>query len=333
MPENPFGFPIETLLIFLFAVSLSLYLDLFAHRKHQSISLKNAALWSFFWVSLALFFYLYLGLRFNWHWANLYLTGYLLEKSLSVDNLMIFVAIFHSFGIRQALQHHILYWGIIGALIFRAVFVIIGAGLFASTPWVGFLFAAFVLWSAFEMLGALNKKCEDIEDYSNHYSVRWIKRFCAIYPKLFGFRFFIKNKEVLVENRPLLTRSARLYATPAFLCLVIIESSDLAFAFDSAPAVIAITQEPLLIYTATIFAVLGLRSLYFVLTALKKYIRHLDQAVVALVFFIGFEMLFEAFNQTFLNSNLHLPNHLNLIIILGTLSIGTLSSFLFPPKK
>lgn len=333
MPTHHFGFPLETIIIFVATVIVSLYLDLFAHRKHQAISVKNATIWSVFWISLALLFYLYLGLRFSWEWADLYLAGYVLEKSLSVDNLMVFVAIFTSFGIKSELQHRILYWGILGALVLRAVFVVIGTGLFAASPFVGFLFAAFVIWSAIKMIQTLGKKNVAIEDYSNHWSVRLTKRFFAIYPKLADSKFFVADKNLPPEHRHLVTHPAAFYATPAFLCLIAIEASDLAFAFDSVPAVIAVTQEPLLVYAAMIFAILGLRSLYFVLIALTRYLVHLDKAVVALLFFIGFKMGLQAYNHAIADSGLHIPNNVSLMVVLGTLLVGVVMSLIFPGKK
>lgn len=120
------------------AIALSVYLDLFAHRKVKEISVKDASLWSLFWVGLALAFYAYLFVRYDASWANMYLSGYVLEKTLSIDNLMVFMAIFAAFGIKSHLQHRILYWGIIGALVFRAIFVVIGTSLFEASPYVGF---------------------------------------------------------------------------------------------------------------------------------------------------------------------------------------------------
>ncbi len=332
-PAEHFGFPVETIVIFSVSVVVSLYLDLFAHRKHTAITVKNATAWSVFWITLALLFYVYLGLRFKWEWADLYLAGYVLEKSLSVDNLMVFMAIFTSFGIRSELQHRILYWGILGALALRALFVVIGTSLFAASPYVGFLFAAFVIWSAFKMLQTIGKKNVDIEDYSDHWSVRLTKRFFAIYPKLLECQFFVAHAKIPPEHHNLVTQKAAFYATPAFLCLIAIEASDLAFAFDSVPAVIAVTQEPLLVYAAMIFAILGLRSLYFVLIALTRYLAHLDKAVIALLFFIGFKMALQAYNHAIADSGLHIPNNVSLMIVLGTLLAGVVISLIFPGKK
>lgn len=232
-----FGFPFEAIAIFFAVIGLSVYLDLFAHRKATEISVGDAARWSVFWIALALLFYGYLAVRFSKDWADLYLAGYVLEKSLSVDNLMVFMAIFASFGIKDVLQHRILYWGIIGALVLRAVFVAAGTGLFLASPYVGFLFAAFVIWSAVKMLQSGGDDDEEIEDYSNHWSVRLTGKLMPIYTRLHVDHFFIKHDDVIARGmESATTRSGLLYATPAFLCLMAVETSDIAFAFDSVPA-------------------------------------------------------------------------------------------------
>uniref|UniRef100_Q0I308 Membrane protein n=1 Tax=Histophilus somni (strain 129Pt) TaxID=205914 RepID=Q0I308_HISS1 len=329
-----FGFPLEVVIIFFSVLFISIYLDLFSHRNVKEISFKDASLWSIFWIGLALAFYGYIWVRFDKEFADLYLAGYVLEKSLSVDNLMVFMAIFASFGISSHLQHRILYWGIIGALVFRGIFVAIGNGLFLLTPWIGFAFAAFVLWSAFKMWKESGSDDEEeIEDYSNHWSVRWTGKLYPVYTKLFGERFFVKASELNKEQLASVTRQGLKFATPAFLCLVAIETSDVAFAFDSVPAVIAVTQEPLLVYAAMIFAILGLRSLYFILAALTKYLVHLEKAVIALLFFIGIKMGLQSWNHTIGDTGLHLSANASLFIVLGVLAIGVIASFLFPGKE
>ena len=327
-----FGFPLEVIVVFLAVIALSVYLDLFTHRKNAEITLKNAACWSVFWVGLALAFYAYLWVEFGKEWAALYLAGYALEKSLSVDNLMVFMAIFASFGIKGILQHRILYYGIIGALIFRAIFVAIGTGLFLASPWVGFFFAAFVIWSAIKMLQQSDHD-EEIEDYTHHWSVRFTGKFFPIYKKLYLNHFFVRHHELNEAERASVTRTGWLYVTPAFLCLMAIETSDIAFAFDSVPAVIAVTHEPLLVYAAMIFAILGLRSLYFVLAALTKYLVHLSKTVICLLFFIGAKMALQSWNHAIADTGLHIPPHWSLIIIIGTLALGIIASFVFPGKK
>ncbi|MDR1648408.1 MAG: TerC family protein [Zoogloeaceae bacterium] len=341
-----FGFPLEVILLFFGVVAVSVYLDLFAHKKSTEITLGDAARWSVLWIGLALVFYAYLWVRFDKEWADLYLAGYALEKSLSVDNLMVFMAIFASFSIRGILQHRILYYGIIGALVFRAIFVVIGTGLFHASPWVGFVFAAFVIWSAIKMLQQSDDE-EDIEDYSNHWSVKLTGRLIPVYTRLHLDRFFVRHHQLLENgdgagkggndgsgNVPAsVTRQGLLYATPAFLCLMAIETSDIAFAFDSVPAVIAVTQEPLLVYAAMIFAILGLRSLYFVLAALTKYLVHLEKAVIGLLFFIGAKMTLQSWNHAIGDTGIHISPGWSLAVVLGMLAAGVIASFLFPGRE
>ncbi len=331
-----FGFPLEVVIVFFLVITASVYLDLFSHRNNKEIETKDAALWSCFWIGLAVVFYVYLRVRFGSEWADLYLAGYALEKSLSVDNLIVFMAIFSSFSIRGQLQHRILYWGIIGALLFRGVFVMIGSGLYAASPWVGFLFAGFVIWSAVQMLRADSDE-EEIEDYTNHWSVELTKKLFPIYPKMLNNRFLIKNSELQEEvgekNASTVTSQGKWYATPALLCLMAIETSDVAFAFDSVPAVIAITHEPLLVYAAMIFAILGLRSLYFILAALTKYLVHLEKAVIGLLFFIGIKMLIEACNKTIGDTGIHISTSLSLAVVLLALFAGIVASFVWPDKE
>jgi len=332
-----FGFPLEAIFIFLAVVGLSVYLDLFAHRKSTEITLSDSVRWSMFWVALALLFYGYLWVRFSKEWADLYLAGYALEKSLSIDNLMVFMAIFASFGIKGVLQHRILYYGILGALVFRAIFVLIGTSLFLASPWVGFLFAAFVIWSGIKMLQAGGGDDNELEDFSNHWSVRLTGKMMPVYTRLHLDRFFVRHHELLEANgdktASQVTRIGTTYVTPAFLCLMAIETSDIAFAFDSVPAVIAVTQEPLLVYAAMIFAILGLRSLYFVLAALTRYLVHLEKAVIGLLFFIGAKMTLQSWNHTMGDTGIHISPSMSLSIVLGMLALGVVASFVFPEKQ
>lgn len=330
-----FGFPIETIAIFFCAIAVSLFMDLFAHRKSKEITILGASLWSAFWVGLAVAFYGYLLLRFDKHWADLYLAGVALEKSLSVDNLMVFMAIFASFRIKGALQRRILYWGIIGALVFRAVFVAAGTSLFHLAPWVGFVFAAVVIWSAWKMLRSGGDD-EEIIDYSEHWSVKMTEKVMPIFPRLHAERLFVTRAIVreLAKSDPTIrtVKDTAVFATPAFLCLMAIETSDIMFAFDSVPAVIAVTQEPLLVYAAMIFAVLGLRSLYFVLAALTKYLVHLEKAVIALLFFIAFKLTLQSGEHVFGWDFLHISANASLLVVLGTLAVGVVASFIWPER-
>jgi tellurite resistance protein TerC len=333
--EQHIGFPLETVAIFAAVILFSLWLDLRLHRDDKDISIANALAWSVFWIFLAIGFYFYLKIHHSPEFADLFLAGYVLEKSLSVDNLMVFVAIFASFGIKGGLQHRILYFGILGAVVFRMLFIAFGTGLFGLSTWIEFVFAAIVAWTGWQMLAGVGGD-EEIEDYSDHWSVRLTQKLLPVFPRLDGHNFFIghdRAKALISQDSGIIVaRDAALYATPMLLCLIVIEVSDIIFAFDSVPAVIAVTREPLLVYSAVIFAILGLRSLYFVLAAAQKYLVHLDKAVAALLFFIAFKLALQASNHLFHWPGFNISSNLSLVIILGTLAVGVIVSLLFPGK-
>ena len=175
---------------------------------------------------------------------------------------------------------------------------------------------------------------DEIEDYSQHWSVRLTGKLMPVYTNLHLDRFFLKHTEIKeIGSGDSVTRNGLIYATPAFLCLIAIETSDIAFAFDSVPAVIAVTQEPLLVYSAMIFAILGLRSLYFVLAALTKYLVHLEKSVIILLFFIAGKMGLQSWNHAIGDTGLHISPNISLIIVLGILSLGVLASVIFPEPQ
>jgi tellurite resistance protein TerC len=333
--EHHIGYPLETIAIFAAVVIFSVWLDLRLHRDGKDISIANATAWSLFWIFLAIGFYFYIKLHHGAEFAELFLAGYILEKSLSVDNLMVFVAIFASFGIKGALQHRILYFGILGAVIFRMLFIAFGTTLFGLSTWIEFVFAAIVAWTGWKMLSGVGGD-DEIEDYSDHWSVRFTQKLIPVYPRLYGNHFFVNRAHVETmvaqDSGIQVARKAALYATPMLLCLVVIEVSDIIFAFDSVPAIIAVTREPLLVYSAVIFAILGLRSLYFVLAAAQKYLIHLDKAVAALLFFIAFKLALQASNHLFHWPGFNISADLSLMIILGTLAVGVIASLVLPAK-
>jgi tellurite resistance protein TerC len=334
--EQHLGFPLETIAIFAAVVAFSVWLDLRLHKDSEDISIPNAVAWSLFWIFLSIAFFFYLKIHHSAEYADLFLAGYILEKSLSVDNLMVFVAIFASFGIKGALQHRILYFGILGAVIFRMLFIAFGTSLFGLSTWIEFVFAAIVAWTGWKMLAGVGED-DEIEDYSDHWSVRLTQKLVPIFPRLHGGQFLVSHGHVktVIGQDPSVSvaREAAVYATPMLLCLVCIEVSDIIFAFDSVPAVIAVTREPLLVYSAVIFAILGLRSLYFVLAAAQKYLCHLDKAVAALLFFIAFKLALQASNHLFHWPGFEISSNLSLMIILGTLAVGVIASLLFPEKE
>ncbi|WP_225772325.1 TerC/Alx family metal homeostasis membrane protein [Pseudomonas sp. Marseille-Q5115] len=336
MDATPLGFPPLTIAVFAGIALGALLLDMVTHRADRPVSLAKASLWSVFWVALSLGFAAFLYVQHGAHTANLFITGYALEKVLSVDNLFVFMAIFAWFKVPDELRHRVLYWGVIGAVVFRGVFVLIGTGLLALGPWVEVVFAVIVAWTAVMMLkGSGSDEAE--EDYSRHIAYRVATRLFPTWPKLHGNRFFVSRQvleaQVLKPENHGITLAAKgaVFATPLFLCLVVVEVSDLLFAFDSVPAVIAVSREPLIVYSAMLFAILGLRSLYFVLEALKRYLVHLEKAVIALLFFIAAKLGLNATHHLFEHGYTIGPNT-SLAIVMAVLAAGIAASLIFPAK-
>ena len=346
------GFPLETVAVFVILSVGAIAIDLFAHRSDQPMSLKSAALWSVFWIAVSLAFGGYLWFHHGSETASLFFTGYALEKVLSVDNLFVIMAVFSWFKIPEAYRHRVLYWGIIGAIVFRMVFVAIGTGLMALGPYVELVFAAVVGWTGIIMLRR-DEEDEANEDYSEHLAYRWVHRFFPVWPRLYGHNFFLhghelteacrQNPDVRLEpagedlkhpeqHLPQPVKKGALVATPLFLCLAIIEISDVMFAFDSVPAVIAVSKEPLIVYSAMMFAILGLRTMYFVLEALRGYLVHLEKAVVALLFFIAVKLALSASEHLFQHGYEISPNA-SLVVVLVVLALGVAASFVFPEKS
>lgn len=338
MIHHSLGFPIETVLMFVILALTAIIIDLYAHHNDKPISLTSAILWSLFWVAVALGFALYLYLHHGSEIASLFITGYVLEKALSVDNLFVIMALFSWFAIPNNYRHRLLYWGIIGAIIFRAIFVVIGTGLLSLGPWMELFFSVVVALTGFMMLKNQGQD-EKIKDYSEHFAYRIAKRIFPSYPKIVGHHFLLTRKQLNAEltkpeNSDLIHKMPKsaLYATPLFLCVVVIELSDVMFAFDSVPAVIAVSQEPLVVYSAMIFAILGLRTIYFVLEAMQQYLVHLGKAVVCLLFFIAAKLALNASDHLF-NYGINISPTLSLYIVLGILSLGIVASFIWPNKS
>jgi tellurite resistance protein TerC len=347
MSFNSEHFPIETVGLFMAVFVFSLLMDLFQHRDHREVSIKNAGAWSLFWIATSLAFYGWL----RWHhgvdhpdWGPLFLTGYVLEKTLSVDNLVVFIAIFRYFRIESGLQHRILYWGILGAIVFRAIFVGVGTAMLAVMgPWAEILFGLFVGWAAIQMLRKRDDDGDGEPDYQSMPLVRVFKRVFPLFPKLVGSDFFIDRPtaERLAAADPTITLApgVQRWMTPAFVCLLVVEGSDVLFSVDSVPAVMAVSKEPLIVYTSMIFAVLGLRSLYFVVEALTKFMAHLEKAVIFVLFFIAAKMFVGAAEHI-----LHvkvpwwsaLPTttqaNYSMFIVLGMLACGVVASLIWPGK-
>lgn len=346
------GFPLETVVIFIVLSVGAIFIDLFAHRDDKPMSLKSASLWSLFWVFVSIVFGLYLWWHHGSSTASLFFTGYALEKVLSVDNLFVMMAIFAWFKVPEGYRHRVLYWGIIGAIIFRMIFVGIGTSLMALSSYVELAFAGIVGWTAVMMLK--NDEEEDAaEDYSEHLAYRWVHKFFPVFPRLYGHNFFLNASELAdarakhpdahlelagedvkhrEQSHPQPLKTGALVATPLFLCLAVIELSDVMFAFDSVPAVIAVSKEPLIVYSAMMFAILGLRTMYFVLEALKNFLVHLEKAVIVLLFFIAGKLALSASNHLW-HHGLEISPNASLGVVLLVLALGVIASFMFPEKK
>ena len=329
-----------TLGIFVVLGAVAMSLDMFVHRRDQAISFGGALAWSLFWVAVGLGFAGYLAWHFNAEVASLYVAGYIFELSLSVDNLFVIMAIFAWFNIPSHLQHRVLFWGVLGAIVFRLLFVLVGTGLFALGPWVELIFALVVALSGIMMLTRGEADAEqEQKDFSGNLAYRLVRHLLPVFPRLAGHSFFLTQREAEAELSradvpalPAQGRGARLYVTPLFLCLAVIETTDILFAFDSVPAVIAVSHEPLIVYSAMMFAVMGLRSMYFVLEALNRYLVHLEKAVIALLFFISVKLAAGACLHLF-GVGCELDIYTSLIVIAGILSLGIAASLVFPRSR
>ncbi len=256
-------------------ILLMLALDLGVfQRKTHAVSVKEALIWSCVWIALALAFNLFVYFDFGKQKALEFLTGYLLEKSLSVDNIFVFVLLFSYFKVPELYQHKVLFWGVLGALILRAALIAIGALMIAKFHWVIYIFGAFLVYTGFRMA---KQNDEDIHPEDN-ILIRTFKKFFPVTHDYHGEKFFVK-----IDGRKV--------ATPLFIVLLAIEFTDLVFAFDSIPAIFAVTKDPFIVYTSNIFAILGLRSLYFALAGIIHKFHYLKVGLSMILIFIGMKML------------------------------------------
>jgi tellurite resistance protein TerC len=258
-------------------IFIMLALDLGVFHKHtHKVPVKEAIIWSCVWIALALLFdfFIYTDKDFGPIKALEFLTGYVIEYSLSVDNIFVFILIFSYFAVNNQYQHKILFWGILGALIMRGLFIFTGVALINRFQWIVIIFGGFLVFTGIRML----IQNETQVDPEKNTIVRFFRRFLPVTESLHG------DKLIIVLNR-------KLYATPLFLVLLIIESSDLIFAVDSIPAVLAISKSTFIVYTSNIFAILGLRSLYFAVAGIIGYFRFLKIGLAFVLTFVGLKML------------------------------------------
>ncbi|MCC6622388.1 MAG: TerC family protein [Deltaproteobacteria bacterium] len=258
-------------------VLLMLALDLGVfHRKAHVVSIKEAAVWSAVWVALAAVFAGIVFWQFGADRGVEFVTGYLIEKSLAVDNIFVFVVIFSLLAIPKELQHRVLFWGILGALVMRSLLIVAGAAALAELHWLMYVFGAFLVLTGGKLLYQTTRG-DDVSDPADSKLVRWARRVIPTSPKLDGQRFFTR-----VDGRRM--------ATPLFLALVLVEITDLIFAVDSIPAIFAVTTDPFIVYTSNIFAILGLRSLYFFLAGIIDRFRYLKVGLSLVLVFVGVKM-------------------------------------------
>lgn len=306
-------------LAFTAAVLLLLVVDLgLFHRKAHTVSFKEAGTWVFVWVLMALAFcyglYAYSLSTFPdpaiaRQVALEFLTGYVLEESLSVDNMFVFVVVFGFFGIPQQYQHRVLFFGIVGALVFRALFIALGSALL-QFQWTIAVFGGLLILTGVKMMFSSD---EAIHPEDNR-ALQLIKRFIPITETLQGPRFFV-------------TENGKRYGTPLLLCLVFLELTDILFAVDSVPAIFGVTREPLIVFTSNIFAILGLRSLFFLLAGAVHLFHFLKYGLSVVLVFVGLKMVW--LNKLF---DGHFPILLSLAIILGVIGASIGLSLLFPKK-
>lgn len=284
------------LILFLLTLDLGVF-----HRKSHEVSFKEAVTWSGVWITLALLFNV--GIYF-WRGPEIgmqFLTGYLIEKSLSVDNIFIFILIFGHFKVPPQYQHKVLFWGILGALIMRAILIVVGATLIAKFHWILYLFGGFLVLTGIKM--AIQK--EEKHNMDQHPAVKITRKFIPIVPYYEGDKFLFRLE-------------GKLHATPLLLVLMIVEMTDLVFAVDSIPAIFAITTDPFIVYTSNVFAILGLRSLYFALAGVMSKFHYLRAALSVILVFVGFKMLVMDIWKV--------PVHFSLGVIAGVLALAVIAS-------
>ena len=286
---------------------LALDLGVF-HRKAHVVTLKESLSWTVVWVGLALVF------NFGvWHYLGPqrgleFFTGYVIEKSLSVDNVFVFALLFSYFAVPPIYQHKVLFWGILGALIMRAIMIFLGAALIAKFAWIIYVFGAFLILTGIKMIV---KREEEIHPERNPL-VRWFKKLMPVTNDYRGDKFFVRENGIRM-------------ATPLFVVLLLVEFSDLIFAVDSIPAIFAVTKDPFIVYTSNVFAILGLRSLYFALAGVMDKFHYLKIGLGVVLSFVGVKMLLG-------HTAWKIDTNVSLGVIVGILAISVIASLLRPKK-
>ena len=278
------------------------------HRRSREIKFKEALAWSAVWIGLALGFMTLIAVLRGRQPALEFLTGYVIEESLSVDNLFVFLLLFSFFRVPKQYQHDVLFWGILGAVVMRLIFIVAGVALINRFHWVIYIFGAVLVYSGIKMAF---KQDENIRPESNPV-LKLFRRFFPVTKDYHGKSFFVQ-----LDGRRL--------ATPLFVVLLVVETTDLVFAVDSIPAVLAITRDPFIVYTSNIFAILGLRSLYFALAGVMNLFHHLHYGLSAILVFVGTKMI--------LGHWYVIPTGIALAVVAGVLALSVVASLVWPEKK
>lgn len=295
--------------VFNLFVLLAIALDLGVfHRKVHKISIGESAIWSAVWIALAAAF----GF-FVWHWFGetrgiQFFTGYVIEKALSVDNLFVFLVIFRAFQVDERVQHRVLAWGILGALIMRGLMIAVGAALIARFHWIIPVFGVFLIYTGIHMLWKRDKHVH----YERNPVFRFANTHLPVTKEYHGAKFFIRE-------------GSQRFATPLFLVLLVVEITDVTFAVDSIPAIFGITQDAFIVYTSNVFAILGLRALYFLLADLLDYLRYLSIGLAIVLMFVGVKMVIAPW--------WHITEVVSLLVVAGILTITAALSLWVGPKK
>jgi len=292
--------------VFVF-IMLALDLGVF-HKKDKAISVKESLYWTLAWIAMAMIFNLGVYKFMGHTEAYEFLTCYILEKSLSVDNIFVMTIIFGYFKVLPKYQHRVLFWGILGALVMRILFIVGGVSLIQKFHFILYFFGAFLIYTGIKMLFSGEAEVDPEKDIVYKYS----KKFFKMTPEFHGHHFFVMINGVR-------------HMTPLFLVLLIIESTDVIFALDSIPATLSVTKNSFVAYTSNIFAILGLRSLYFAFAGVVNLFRYLTYALSAVLIFIGVKMLIEHWYV--------IPTSTSLFIVLTTIGVSVLVSILVPEKK
>lgn len=277
------------------------------HRKSHTVSVKEALTWTAVWIVLAMLFNLFVYHYFDKEKALEFFTAYLVEKSLSIDNIFVIIMIFSYFRVPDAYQHKVLFWGIFGALVMRIIFIFAGIELIHKFHWLIYVFGGFLIFTGLRMVFGEDKPM----DPEKNPLVRFVKKIFPVTEGYEGDNFFVK-------------RNHKLWATPLFIVVVLIEATDLIFAVDSIPAIIAISDDPYIVYTSNVFAILGLRSLYFALAGIEKYFIYLKYGLAAILVFVGAKMVIVDFYK--------IPVEISLIVICFLLAISMIASMIVRKK-